>query len=320
MKVSIAPDFEHLLPPLSAEELHQLEANCKADPKHERMPPVVVWKNHKNTIVDGHNQHRIRDRARLKIKYVGVEFETRDEAKQYALDVQFGRRNLGVSQRAIAYAQLPRKVEGKPSANSANLQSIEELAEKAGVSERTMSDAAKVVDNAPAAVVKAVAEGKANVSDAASVADRPKAEQAKLLKAVEDGKAPTMRRAAKISGGTSFDTDELEGKKQPEPGLKDKRDVAVPEKLRPAFKEGKARLRSFTKRAGDLLSEIEQATNDQPGCERIPLAEVRDSIKNLQAAISASTPTYVCTCKGRGCKRCSNLGWLHKHCGVAFDE
>jgi hypothetical protein len=73
------------------------------------------------------------------------------------------------------------------------------------------------------------------------------------------------------------------------------------------------------KQTGNLLGQIEKAAGGQSGCERIPMAEVRDSIKNVQAAINASVPTFVCTCGGRGCKRCTQLGWLHKHCGVVFE-
>lgn len=195
MKVTIAPDFESLLPPLSDAELAQLEQNCLDDPKHENMPPVILWSNHKNTLVDGHNQNRVRTKHNLKIKYVRRDFDSRDDAKRFALDVQFGRRNLDASQRAMAYAKLPRKTEGKPKANSANLQSIAELAESAGVSERTMADAVKVADKAPAAVAKAVAAGEVKVSDAAAVAELPKAEQSAALKQVTSGKAKTLRAA-----------------------------------------------------------------------------------------------------------------------------
>lgn len=180
MKVSIAPDFEHLLPALSDAESAQLEANCKADPSHERMPPVVIWSNQKNTIIDGHNQHRIRERLRLKVKFAKLEFETRDEAYQYALDVQFGRRNLSASQRAMAYAKLPHKPVGKPTPNVAKLPHIEKLAEKASVSKRTMVDAVQVADNAPAKVIKAVEAGEVSVSAAAKETRGPSFDTKKI--------------------------------------------------------------------------------------------------------------------------------------------
>ncbi len=196
MKVSVAPDFESLLPALSDAELAQLEQNCLDDPKHETMPPVILWGNHKNTIVDGHNQNRIRTKNNLKIKYQQRDFDTRDEAKRFALDVQFGRRNLDASQRAIAYAKLPRNSHGgeRKADQVANLP-LDKLAESAGVSKRTMQDAAKVVDNAPAAIVKAVQAGDVKVSDAAAIAELPKAEQTAALKAVKQGKAKTLRAA-----------------------------------------------------------------------------------------------------------------------------
>lgn len=206
MKVTIAPDFEHLLPALTDAELAQLTANCEADPDHERMPAVIIWENQKNTVIDGHNQYRIRTKLGLKIKYAKVSFEDRDEAKRYALDVQFGRRNLDASQRAMAYAKLPRKAEGKPKANSVNLPSIKSLADSAGVSEKTMTFAAKVADKGAAPIVKAVESGELKVSDAAAIVELPKAEQVKALKQVEAGKAKTLQ-------GAAFDPEKLD--KQP---------------------------------------------------------------------------------------------------------
>lgn len=202
MKVTTAPDFENLLPPLGDAELSQLELNCLADRDHERMPPVLVWANHKNTIIDGHNQHRIREKHRLKIKYARLSFDTRDEAIRHALDVQFGRRNLDASQRAMAYAKVPRQPAGgdRRSDQTANLQfdpaTVSELAEAAGVSERTMSSAVKVADNCAAAIVKSVQDGLVTASDAASIAELAKKEQLAALKKVKSGEAKTLREAA----------------------------------------------------------------------------------------------------------------------------
>lgn len=199
MKISIAPDFEHLLPALSDSEAAQLKANCEADPNHERMPAVLVWSNHKNTIIDGHNQHRIRERLRLKIKYAKLDFDTRDDAFRYALDVQFGRRNCDASQRAIAYAKLPRNSHGgtrKADSDQVLNSTLENLAEKAGVGVSTMRAAAVVVDKSAAPIVKAVESGDVKASDAAAIADLPKAEQTAALKKVKSGEAKTLRGAA----------------------------------------------------------------------------------------------------------------------------
>src|SRR3990172_11857946 len=109
MQVTIAPDFATLLPPLSAEELAQLEANLRANP--DRFPPVAIWSNHKNTILDGHNQYRLRMKLRMKVVYSKHEFESRDEALRWALEQQLGRRNMTPSQMAMYIAKFP---PGKP--------------------------------------------------------------------------------------------------------------------------------------------------------------------------------------------------------------
>lgn len=206
MKVSIAPDFANLLPPLTAEEIAILTANCQADPNHERLPPIILWK-HKNILVDGHNQYQIRTKLKLKTKFAYIDPETRDEALRYALDVQFGRRNLSASQRAMAYAKLPHNTHGGDrKADQETISSLENLAEKAGVGVSTMKAAIKVADNSPPEIVKAVAAGEAKATDAVAVLELSPKEQLAALAAKRKGKAKTLR-------GAAFDPEQLE--KQP---------------------------------------------------------------------------------------------------------
>lgn len=198
MKVTIAPDFQSLLNEHAPEELAQLEENCLSDPKHERMPPVLLWANapKPNTIVDGHHQHAIRTKHRLTIKYAKLDFESRQEAKAYAFCVQLGRRNWSQSQRAIALAEYTklRRPQGRPTGNSVTLPSIDKLAETAGVGTSTMGQAAKVSDTGAAAIVNGIKRGDFSASDAASVTDLPKAEQVKVA-AEAKREGTTLRKA-----------------------------------------------------------------------------------------------------------------------------
>lgn len=52
-KLKIDPQYEKLIPPLSAEEFKYLEVNIKRDGCRE---PLCVWEN---TIIDGHNRYKI---------------------------------------------------------------------------------------------------------------------------------------------------------------------------------------------------------------------------------------------------------------------
>ena len=222
-KPVIDPEFKNLLPPHTKEELAQLEKNVLADPKHESMPRIIVWPTPEgDVVVDGNNQYALRQKNGLAIDYVAKDFPNRTAALLFALDVQFGRRNLLPSQRALIVANLPRLSVGKPGANSANLPnyagakganlpnySVDELANLAGVSPRTVKSATKVNDKAVPEIVAGVRDGRFKVSDAAAVVNLPAEVQQQIAeKAMKDG--VTLSRAAKPSAGISFDPEELE--------------------------------------------------------------------------------------------------------------
>jgi hypothetical protein len=208
----VDPEFKDLLPKHTADELSGLEASVLADPKHETMPRIIVWPTPAgDVIVDGNNQYALRQKNGLAIEYVAKSFPDRAAAKDFATAVQLSRRNLTPSQRALIVASLPRLAVGKPPVNSANLPNYnaDDLAKRAGVSQRTMTSAYKVADNAAPAVFNGVRDGDFKVSDAAAVANLPKPIQERLAaKAKLNG--TTLLKAAKPSGGTSFDPEELE--------------------------------------------------------------------------------------------------------------
>ena len=54
--IQIDPEFKALIPPLSADESAQLEANLVADGCRD---PLVVWGD---TLIDGHNRKAIHHR------------------------------------------------------------------------------------------------------------------------------------------------------------------------------------------------------------------------------------------------------------------
>lgn len=88
MLIKIDPEFQALIPPLSAEEKSQLEANIVADGCRD---PLVVWGE---TLIDGHNRFEICNRLGLPFKTVTKEFESRVYARIWMRQLQRGRRNL----------------------------------------------------------------------------------------------------------------------------------------------------------------------------------------------------------------------------------
>jgi N6-adenosine-specific RNA methylase IME4 len=172
MHIQIDPEFKALIPPLSTEELEQLEANIIKDGCRD---PLVLWGE---ILIDGHNRHEICTRNALPFKTIEIEFESRDAAMDWMDANQLGRRNLTNDQRSFLRGRrynrtkksmtLAGAMKGKASEEVAEapINTAETIAKQHGVSERTIrSDGKKAeaieklaLTNPEAA--KAVTDGK----------------------------------------------------------------------------------------------------------------------------------------------------------------
>ena len=72
--IQIDPEFKALIPPLSADESAQLEANLVADGCRD---PLVVWGD---TLIDGHNRFEICTRLGIAYQTVQIDFADRESA------------------------------------------------------------------------------------------------------------------------------------------------------------------------------------------------------------------------------------------------
>lgn len=88
LQLTINPEFESLIPPLTKEEFEQLEKNILAEGIRESL---VTWNGF---IIDGHNRFRIAEKHGLEYDVKEKEFASDDEAKVWMIDNQKGRRNL----------------------------------------------------------------------------------------------------------------------------------------------------------------------------------------------------------------------------------
>ena len=95
MTITIDPEFQALIPPLSPEEREQLEANIKADGCRD---PLVVWNG---LLLDGHNRHEICTRLNIRFNTVSADLLDRDAAADWIDCNQLGRRNLTPDQRTL---------------------------------------------------------------------------------------------------------------------------------------------------------------------------------------------------------------------------
>lgn len=150
--LTIDPEFESRCPPLTKDELAQLEENILDEGLV--LMPLIVWNN---TIVDGHNRYRIAQ------AHPGIEFRTHEkhfnsryEALSWICKNQLGRRNLTPMQKKYLIGERydaekmihggDRKSEGaKSSDKSCHLESEnrtrKRIAEESGVSEGSVQNA-----------------------------------------------------------------------------------------------------------------------------------------------------------------------------------
>jgi hypothetical protein len=89
--IKIDPEFESLNPPLAAHELGQLERNLLREGRCRE--PLVIWKPY-NILVDGHNRFKLCQKHDLPYDRRELEFGHRDNARNWIIANQLGRRNL----------------------------------------------------------------------------------------------------------------------------------------------------------------------------------------------------------------------------------
>ncbi|MBC3787750.1 ParB N-terminal domain-containing protein [Spirosoma utsteinense] len=150
-QIQILDQLRDLIPPLSEEEYKQLQQNIL---KHGVKDPLTVWETTSTALhldeenrpvyvlIDGHNRYRISQEYKLDYRLNLVRFAGLNEAKDYMIDFQLGRRNLSTPQ--IAYLRGLRYLQQKTirGGNKLSTNSIVDvsvaLGEEYGVSSRTI--------------------------------------------------------------------------------------------------------------------------------------------------------------------------------------
>lgn len=143
--VKIDPEFEGLIPPLSAGELAELHQSLDAEGCRDAL---VVWQG-ENLLIDGHNRIRYCREKDLPFPVIEKVFADRDEVKAYIIHAQLGRRNL--SPGAESYLRGKRYLESKRQGARTDLTSgqndqkstSQKLGEEFSVAEKTIRRDAK---------------------------------------------------------------------------------------------------------------------------------------------------------------------------------
>lgn len=172
-QIKIDAEFKRIIPPLSDEEFSQLKENILKD---GCIDPIVLWDD---TIIDGHNRFKICSENNVPFKTVQMEFHNRDEAINWIIRNQFGRRNISLYERArlalrlkplIAEKAKEKKIESggavpqksaKPPIDTRN-----ELAKIAGVSHDTIAKVEKIEAKASSEIKDNLMTGKSSINQA----------------------------------------------------------------------------------------------------------------------------------------------------------
>ena len=114
--LKVDPEFQGKIPPLTFEELNQLEANILRDGRI--INPIIVWEG---LIVDGHNRFIIA-KKHPEIPYTvhETEFANRYEAIIWICKNQLGRRNLTSEQKKFLIGKQYSVEHRKPGGNGNN--------------------------------------------------------------------------------------------------------------------------------------------------------------------------------------------------------
>jgi len=148
MNIKIDPEFQNLIPPLSADELNQLEQNIISEGKCR--DTVKVWKD---IIIDGYHRYEICQKHGIPFEVQNINFASRKDAILWIIEHQLGRRNLSSAMRIeLVYrrAKLPRKT----------------IAAQANVSKHTVYKYMKIRKTANSALLESVKKGQKKIDEA----------------------------------------------------------------------------------------------------------------------------------------------------------
>ncbi len=215
----ISKRLKALLPPLTAAEKKQLEANLVEDGRV--LDPILFWYDgERKFIIDGMHRFQIATKNDLPYETDRVEIDgDLEDVEIWILDHQLGRRNLLAPQalrktRGELYNRLKRKDGGHGDQRAGgqnvtpNPDAAEKIAEKAGVSSRTVKRDGKRVETLEKcahAVQKAVANGtmKASDADLKTLSRLPEGDQQAVVTAIRKGRAKSVKEAMELDGITT---------------------------------------------------------------------------------------------------------------------
>lgn len=281
--------------PMAEDDIPELSESIKAI---GQLHPIITFDG---MILDGRRRHEACKLA--KIEPNTREYRGKSDWASLVRFVQGAndlRRHLSTSQRAVVAFKMTKLAADNGDPKCANLRKSQaEAAEVLGVSGRSVVSASKVVQNAAAPIIKAVEAGEVKVSDAAAIANLPKAEQTAALNAVRSGEASTLREAAASGEPESVTIEDSVGQ-------------VVPAKLEGVFSD-----KQFDKqqRALGAVKSWAKKLGDTPAASYLHLQSFVAAITELQKQLKFESPYAVCPyCQAKKpkCEACKGRGFVTK--------
>ncbi|MFP4094261.1 MAG: ParB N-terminal domain-containing protein [Cyclobacteriaceae bacterium] len=142
--IQIKAELQNFITPLSEDSRQQLEENIVMN---GCLDPLTLWdrKNSELVLVDGHNRYAICQKHGIPFKVRIIRFKTEEEAKDWMINHQLGRRNLNPDQlsyfRGLKYERMKKKRGGYDkvlSSGQSGDKTSEVLAREFNVSDRTI--------------------------------------------------------------------------------------------------------------------------------------------------------------------------------------
>jgi len=142
--IQVRPVLQNFITPLTDDSLEQLEENIKMN---GCLDPLTIWERDGGelVLVDGHNRYQICTKHDIPFKVRILRFNSEEEAKDWMINHQLGRRNLNPDQlsyfRGLKYERMKKKRGGYDkvlSSGQSGDKTSEVLAREFNVSDRTI--------------------------------------------------------------------------------------------------------------------------------------------------------------------------------------
>ena len=286
INISIDEEFKDLLRPLSSEEYDNLEESIRT--LGMAYDPIILWGD---TIIDGHHRYGICTHGGFDYTTLELDFDSRDEAKQWIVDKQVGRRNLN-DMEASYYRGLKynKAVEAIDYGEIFDVGS--EVAKEEGVSHSTIKRDGKLAEQ--------LSKVEDEVKDKILSADiKPTRKEIKeISKMSPKGQHKAVQ---SIEEGKGIEYEDLDGWLD---------DIAAP------YKTSINHLRFIKKKMEELSSDPVEGKYVASKFTRI-----KHNLDELIDSISQCMPVSACDdCGGVGCNNCYGTGFLSRAAKESQDK